>query len=293
MRVRPLAQQFDKVTCDTTEVSPYFRTAVSCYWCLIAVAIVCLSQFASAVAANPATADIRRFALSEPQSQLQQLHRSVIRMICDPWPAVAVPASPIGIAATLFLANSSLHFGNTTAVIANNIHGTLVGDTESGAALAFVPEGGSNRLSDQEALSSAIGILFGVLVFVMQPGFALLESGSARAQSVLIVAAKNTFDACIVGIVWFLLGYGLAFGDGDIGGVFGTDQFALSNVRANDSLERPGVFHRLNFFIQFQFAANAITVISGKSGMGLKRRAAASSPMLVSWISVAAPLDAD
>jgi len=174
--------------------------------------------------------------------------------------------APAGLDATLFLANSTLQFGNSTAVISNNIHGRLVGDVDSAAGLAFIPDNGDES-NDHigAALSSAVGILFGMLVFVMQPGFALLESGSARAQSVLIVAAKNTFDACIVAVVWFFVGYGLAFGDTDVGGLLGTDQFALTNIKADASLERPGVFHRLNFFIQFQFAANAVTVISGTS----------------------------
>ena len=187
-------------------------------------------------------------------------------MQCSPWPAVAGQIEPVGQDATLFLANSTLQFGNVSAVISSNIHGRLFGGVAVGEGLTFIPDGTdvSGIGSHSAALSSAIAVVFGMLVFVMQPGFALLESGSARAQSVLIVAAKNTFDACIVGVVWFLLGYGLAFGSGDVGGLIGTDQFALSNARSDESLELPGIFHRLNFFIQYQFVANAVTVISGK-----------------------------
>jgi hypothetical protein len=173
-----------------------------------------------------------------------------------------LPALP-GIAATLLVTNTSIVFGNSSALIASNIHGRLAPEIR-GEGLRFFPSGAIEAdAGNSEALSSAIGVVVGILVFAMQPGFALLESGSSRAQSVLIVAAKNTFDACIVAIVWFFLGYGLAFGDSSFAGMLGTDQFSLANVKADTSLEQPGVFHRLHFFLQFQFAANAVTVVSG------------------------------
>jgi Amt family ammonium transporter len=55
----------------------------------------------------------------------------------------------------------------------------------------------------------------GVLVFMMQSGFALLESGTVRFKNYQIILLKNCIDACICGLVWWLWGYGLAYGEGN------------------------------------------------------------------------------
>jgi len=47
---------------------------------------------------------------------------------------------------------------------------------------------------------------------MMQIGFALLESGSVRFKSYQNVLLKNCLDMAIGGIVFWLWGYGIAFG---------------------------------------------------------------------------------
>ena len=56
----------------------------------------------------------------------------------------------------------------------------------------------------------------GVLVFLMQAGFAMLESGLTRSKNVGNIMAKNLADAAIGIMAFFLVGYGLAYG-GDSG----------------------------------------------------------------------------
>jgi ammonium transporter, Amt family len=67
------------------------------------------------------------------------------------------------------------------------------------------------------------------LVFVMQAGFAMLCAGSVRARNTLNILLKNLVDACVAGICFYLVGYGLAFGGKDPrNGLIGNWDFALS-----------------------------------------------------------------
>ena len=93
----------------------------------------------------------------------------------------------------------------------------------------------------------------GVLVFFMQAGFALLESGSVRAKNTVNVMMKNYTDMCIGGLAFYLVGFGLMMGTND-SGFFGTDHFMPVNLSNMD--------WALMFF-QMMFAATAVTVASG------------------------------
>lgn len=91
------------------------------------------------------------------------------------------------------------------------------------------------------------------LVFLMQAGFALLESGMSRSKNALNVVMKNYMDVCIGTLVFWAIGYGLMFGTNP-SGWFGTD---LSMPGA----EQPSLYGSLLF--QTMFAATAVTIASG------------------------------
>ena len=55
----------------------------------------------------------------------------------------------------------------------------------------------------------------GIIIFFMQAGFALLESGSVRHKNYQNILLKNIMDACVGGIVFWMWGYSLAFGRSD------------------------------------------------------------------------------
>lgn len=93
----------------------------------------------------------------------------------------------------------------------------------------------------------------GVLVFFMQAGFALLESGSVRAKNAVNVMMKNYTDMCIGGLAFYLVGFGLMMGTNHSGFV-GTDHFMPVNL--------PNMDWALMFF-QMMFAATAVTIASG------------------------------
>jgi len=72
-------------------------------------------------------------------------------------------------------------------------------------------------MSNKELLyaSSTIWVVVtGVLVIFMQAGFAFLEAGLTRMKNVGHIAAKNVLIFAIASIVYYLVGFGLAFGDG-------------------------------------------------------------------------------
>lgn len=93
----------------------------------------------------------------------------------------------------------------------------------------------------------------GVLVFFMQAGFALVESGSVRAKNAVNVMMKNYADMCIGGLAFYLVGYGLMMGAND-SGFFGMSHFA--------PLDLSNLDWALMFF-QMMFAATAVTIASG------------------------------
>jgi len=52
----------------------------------------------------------------------------------------------------------------------------------------------------------------GVIIFFMQSGFALLESGNVRFKNYQNILLKNCMDACIGAMVWWICGFAFAFG---------------------------------------------------------------------------------
>src|SRR3954451_24725921 len=67
------------------------------------------------------------------------------------------------------------------------------------------------------AVSTVWVILAAILVIFMQAGFAFLEAGLTRMKNVGHIAAKNVLILAIASIVYYVVGFGLAFGDGGNG----------------------------------------------------------------------------
>lgn len=106
---------------------------------------------------------------------------------------------------------------------------------------------------DEKVINTLWVLIAGAMVFLMQPGFALLESGMARSKNAVNVMMKNYMDICVGSLLFWLLGYGLMFGDSPTGWI-GTDLFGLAKAPDWD-------FNLL--FFQIMFAATAATIVSG------------------------------
>jgi len=103
-------------------------------------------------------------------------------------------------------------------------------------------------------------LLAGFLVFFMQAGFAMLEGGFIGVKGVVNSMAENFMDAAITGIMFFLVGYGIAYASTEAGGFFGAPVFALGGIDgtgAGDGIEF------VSFFFQFAFAGAAATIATG------------------------------
>ncbi|MCH7919249.1 MAG: ammonium transporter [Planctomycetes bacterium] len=94
------------------------------------------------------------------------------------------------------------------------------------------------------------------LVFFMQAGFAMLETGFTRAKNAVNILMKNLMDFSVGTLTFAFLGFGLMFGKS--GGWFGTTHFMLSDMGE-------GVESWNWTFLMFQtvFAATAATIVSG------------------------------
>lgn len=97
------------------------------------------------------------------------------------------------------------------------------------------------------------------LVFFMQAGFAMVETGFTRAKNASNIVLKNLMDFAVGSLVFFLVGFALMFGT-DAAGFIGTTGFAIT-----DTFEHLGLSIPLLAFVMFQtvFAATAATIVSG------------------------------
>jgi Amt family ammonium transporter len=98
-----------------------------------------------------------------------------------------------------------------------------------------------------------------ILVFIMQAGFALVETGLTRAKNATNITMKNVMDFMFGAIVYWALGWGFMYGKDALGGLIGTDQFFNGPMELN--IEN-GNFYK-SWFFQVVFAATAATIVSG------------------------------
>ncbi len=95
------------------------------------------------------------------------------------------------------------------------------------------------------------------LVFFMQCGFAMVESGFTRAKNAGNIIMKNLMDFCIGAVMFILLGYSLMFGEDYIAGLFGLPNLGLLTNYAGSS----GDWSK--FVFNLVFCATAATIVSG------------------------------
>lgn len=96
-------------------------------------------------------------------------------------------------------------------------------------------------------------MLCAALVFFMQAGFALLESGLSRAKNAINVLMKNYLDMCFGAIAFFAIGYGLMYG-ANASGWIGLSGFFPGGESASTYT---------NILYATMFAATAATIVSG------------------------------
>lgn len=96
-------------------------------------------------------------------------------------------------------------------------------------------------------------IMASALVFVMQAGFAMVESGLTRSKNSINVAIKNLTDFGVSLMVFWLVGFGLMFGP-SLQGIIGSLWFGYSPT---------GAWHGVFLLFQAMFCSTAATIVSG------------------------------
>lgn len=124
----------------------------------------------------------------------------------------------------------------------------------------FAGETESNA-SAVEALQTNLNVVWtcvaAFLVFFMQAGFAMVESGFTRAKNAVNIMMKNLMDFSIGTLAFFFVGFGLMFGATKSGWV-GTNHFALFGA-----LGSPESWNYSFWIFQTVFAGTAATIVSG------------------------------
>jgi Amt family ammonium transporter len=110
------------------------------------------------------------------------------------------------------------------------------------------------------------------LVFWMNAGFALVESGLCRAKNCVNILAKNFVVFACASLSFYIIGWGIMFGDGNaFMGTHGLWGLTMDNSPATgdaykglySSINWTGVPLLAKFFFQLVFAGTAATIVSG------------------------------
>jgi len=98
------------------------------------------------------------------------------------------------------------------------------------------------------------------IIFTMQTGFGMLESGCVSIKNEVNIMMKNVIDIVLGGFTYWLFGYGMSFGRGPLSNPF---------IAIGDFLLDPPVGDALMgqifaaFLFQLSFATTATTIVSG------------------------------
>ena len=115
--------------------------------------------------------------------------------------------------------------------------------------------------AEQPQLINAIDTIWvaicGAIIFFMEGGFALLEAGFVRSKNAMSIIAKVIIDVTFGGIAFYLIGFGIAYGNSN--GWFAFD----TGITAKDLGLGLTVSNKLFWFIQLGFAIAAISIVSG------------------------------
>jgi Amt family ammonium transporter len=134
----------------------------------------------------------------------------------------------------------------------------------SGSVIAQEAEGVTASLA-YYALDNVFLLFCAVLVFMMQPGFALLEAGLNPVKNTVHVTFKNMIDLSFGILLFYFVGYSLMYGADASGGLglIGWSGFGISS-EVNPADIGPGTLHpQVDWLFQVAFAATAATIVGG------------------------------
>lgn len=163
--------------------------------------------------------------------------------------------------------------------IAGAVFGLLllasIGHAEEAAdtPVAFTAAMAEQIANTRIALDTVWVLIAAFLVFFMNLGFAMVESGLARAKNTVNILAKNFIVFGCSSLAFFFIGWGLMFGDGNsfmgtqglffVGGLDNSPATGDTYQGVYSSIAWAGVPIWAKFFFQLVFAGTAATIVSG------------------------------
>ncbi|HNE21385.1 MAG TPA: ammonia permease, partial [Turneriella sp.] len=160
------------------------------------------------------------------------------------------------------------------------IAGALAGSLYAADAKPAAPDFGkqiAELATSAGTLKIAIDTLWtvvaGFLVFWMNAGFALVESGFCRSKNTVNILAKNFIVFALSTMSFWIIGWGLMFGKGNdymgleglffLGGADNSPATGEAYKGVYDSMNWTGIPLNAKFFFQLVFAGTAATIVSG------------------------------
>jgi Amt family ammonium transporter len=128
-------------------------------------------------------------------------------------------------------------------------------------------------MSTQVTLDTLWVLVAGMLVFFMNLGFAMVESGFARTKNTVNILSKNIIVFAVSSLGFLVIGWGLMFGDGN--GFIGLKGLFMASGADNSpaigdayqgvysAISWTGVPFWAKFFFELVFCGTAATIVSG------------------------------
>ena len=116
-------------------------------------------------------------------------------------------------------------------------------------------------LINETVTDTAFGIWFligAALVFFMQAGFAMVETGFTRAKNAGNIIMKNLMDFCIGTVVFVLLGFSLMMAEDYVFGFIGIPNLSIF-TNFGEFIQK----NASSFVFNLVFCATAATIVSG------------------------------
>ena len=111
-------------------------------------------------------------------------------------------------------------------------------------------------------LNTLLFLIGGFLVMWMAAGFAMLEAGLVRSKNVSMQCLKNIGLYSIAGIMFWVIGYSIAY-PGDFGGYFGIADFPYAMQGVGEADVGTGYSVASDWFFQMVFCATTASIVSG------------------------------
>jgi Amt family ammonium transporter len=138
---------------------------------------------------------------------------------------------------------------------------------------AQVADLAGKAVSSKVAVDTLWVLITAMLVFWMNAGFALVESGMCRQKNAVNILSKNFIVFACSTISFYVLGWGLMFGDGNgflglkglwlVGGADNSPATGADYAGVYNAINWTGVPLMAKFFFQLVFAGTAATIVSG------------------------------